>query len=198
MSFIVGLTGGIAVGKSTVSRFLIEHDFQVIDADKITHQAYEKGTVCYQKIIQIFDCLDENQLIDRKKLGNIVFHDHLQKKRLESIVHPYVVSVIKKEIEESKEDIIFLDVPLLFEAHLEYLCDKIIVIYVDEKTQIKRLMERNQIDEENAKHLISQQLSLEEKKDRANYIIDNSDDLVSLYKNIEEMLEVIKHENVFK
>lgn len=198
MSFIVGLTGGIAVGKSTVSRFLIEHDFQVVDADKITHQAYEKGTVCYQKIIQIFDCLDENQSIDRKKLGNIVFHDHLQKKRLESIVHPYVVSVIKKEIEESKEDIIFLDVPLLFEAHLEYLCDKIIVVYVDEKTQIKRLMERNQIDEENAKHLISQQLSLEEKKDRADYIIDNSDDLVSLYKNVEEMLEVIKYGNVFK
>lgn len=198
MTFVVGITGSIAVGKSTVTDYLITHGYRVLDADKITHEAYIKGNECYSQVIQEFDCLDDNGCIDRKKLGDIVFGDSDAKKRLEDIVHPYVVQCLKKGINECHDKIVFLDIPLLYEAHLEYLCDKIIVVYVDKDTQVKRLMNRNRIAKEKALFLIDKQMSIEEKKKKADYIIDNRVYFDDLYKNIEKVLEVIKSEDLFK
>ena len=130
--------------------------------------------------------------IDRKMLGQIVFSDKSKKKQLEDIIHPYVIETLKQGIQECKDELIFLDIPLLFEAKLQYLCDKIIVVYVDEKTQMHRLMERNHIGQEAALHLMRQQITIEEKKKLADYIVDNRCNHEDLYKNIERVLKEIK------
>ncbi len=195
---VIGITGSIAVGKSTVSSYLITHGYQVVDADLISKNALCKGTSCYKKVKDIFHCLNEDGSIDRKALGNIVFYDPEKKKILEDIIHPYVVETMKKVINECQDKLIFLDVPLLFEAKLEYLCDKIIVVYVDELTQINRLMKRNHIDQEQANHLIKQQISIEDKRKMGDYMIDNRQNFEDLYKDIERVLKEIKDEVIYE
>ena len=189
---VIGISGSIAVGKSTVTRYLLTHGYQVLDADKISKEALNVGTSCYQRAVELFGCVNEDLTIDRKALGQIVFSDSTKKKQLEDIIHPYVLETLKQGINECKDELIFLDVPLLFEAKLEYLCDKIIVVYVDENTQMHRLMERNNIDEASALHLMKQQMSIETKKELADYIVDNRFNHEDLYKNIERVLKEIK------
>lgn len=198
MTLVIGITGSIAVGKSTVTNYLLQHGYQVLDADEFSHKALQKGTISYQQVVKTFDCLDNDGNIDRKKLGSIVFNDVSQKEKLEAIIHPYVIECLKKGIEDCCEEMIFLDIPLLYEAHLEYLCDKIIVVYIDEKLQLERLMKRNHIDEDEARLLIASQISIEEKRKLADYVIDNREYFEVLYKRIDEILEVIKDENLFK
>ncbi len=189
---VIGISGSIAVGKSTVTRYLLTHGYQVLDADKISKEALNVGTSCYKRAVELFGCVNEDLTIDRKALGQIVFSDSAKKKQLEDIIHPYVLETLKQGINECKDELIFLDVPLLFEAKLEYLCDKIIVVYVDENTQMHRLMERNNIDEASALHLMKQQMSIETKKELADYIVDNRFNHEDLYKNIERVLKEIK------
>ena len=196
MSRVIGITGSIAVGKSTVTQYLKTHGYCVLDADEISHQALEKESHCYHQIVECFDCLDDNQNISRQKLGQIVFHDPQQKALLESIIHPYVQEMLKKGIEQCQEPFVFLDVPLLYETHMDTMCDDVMVVYVDEKTQLKRLMKRNQIDEKQARLLMSQQISIEKKKEMGNYIIDNRQNFEDLYVQIERVLEVLKNEIV--
>ena len=191
---VIGITGSIAVGKSTVTRYLLMHGYQVLDADKISKEALNVGTACYNKVVSLFNCVNDDLTIDRKALGAIVFSDALKKKQLEDIIHPYVLETLNKGIKECEDELIFLDIPLLFEAKLEYLCDKIIVVYVDENTQMHRLMERNHIDEDAAMHLMKQQMSIEDKKKLGDYIIDNRFNHEDLYKNIERVLKEIKDE----
>ena len=189
---VIGITGSIAVGKSTVTRYLLTHGYQVLDADKISKEALNVGASCYKKVVELFDCVLDDLTIDRKKLGAIVFSDKSKKKQLEDIIHPYVIETLKQGIAKCRDDVIFLDIPLLFEAKLEYLCDKIIVVYVDEDVQMQRLMERNHIDKQAALHLMKQQISIEEKKKLGDYIIDNRCYHEDLYKNIERVLKEIK------
>lgn len=196
MTLVLGITGSIACGKSAVTRYLLDRGYRVEDADVISHHALDQESECYSEIVKNFDCLT-NGKIDRKKLGKIVFNDYKKKELLESIIHPYVIETLKKRIKECNDEMIFLDIPLLYEAHLQYLCDKIIVVYVDEIIQMKRLMNRNHIDEDSALHLMKQQISIEDKKNMADYIIDNRCDLEMLYRRIDEVLEVIKSENLF-
>ncbi|MCD7950493.1 MAG: dephospho-CoA kinase [Erysipelotrichaceae bacterium] len=186
---VIGITSSIAGGKSTVTSYLRQKGYVVLDADEISHHALDKGTRSYYQVKEMFmDCMDEDRNIDRKKLGKIVFNDERLKKQLEDIIHPYVSSTMKKQIQQSHEDVIFLDIPLLYEAHFEYLCDKIIVVYVDEKTQCERLMKRNHIDKDEALHLMQQQISIEEKKKKADYVLDNTLGFEDLYQNIERIL----------
>ena len=195
---VIGLSGSIAVGKSTVTQYLLTHGYQVLDADVISHNALTQGTSAYEKVVSIFDCMNEDGSIDRKQLGNIVFSSQEKKKQLEDIIHPYVIETLQKGIEECQEPLIFLDIPLLFEAHLEYLCDKIIVVYVSEKTQCLRLMNRNHIDEASAMHLIHQQMSIEEKKNKGDYVICNEQNFEDLYQDIERVLKVIHDEVIYE
>ena len=118
-----------------------------------------------------------------------MFHDASLKKKLEDIIHPYVISELKKGIEICQDDVIFLDIPLLYEVHLEYLCDKIMVVYVDEETQIERLMRRNHISRSDALHLMGQQISIEKKKEMADFVIDNRNHYEDLYQEIERVLK---------
>lgn len=198
MTKVIGLTGSIAVGKSTVTQYLLTHGYPVLDADEISRHALDQGTTCYKRVKEIFDCVNADGTIDRKALGAIVFHNSQKKQQLEHIIHPYVIEEIQKGIKACRNHLIFLDIPLLFEAHLEYLCDKIMVVYVDEETQIQRLMKRNHISSEEAKLLMNQQISIEKKKDMGDFVIDNRQKFEDLYKDIERVLKVLKDETIYE
>lgn len=185
---VLGITGSIATGKSTVTTYLRDKGYLVVDSDKLAHDALSIDEDCIVRVKKRFNL--SGDFIDRKALGKIIFNDRKAKKDLETIVHPYVIDKIKEIIKANQEaEMIFLDIPLLFESNLEYLCDKIIVVYLNEQEEIKRLIKRDNIDEAYAKIIIANQMNIEEKKRRADIILDNSGDLKQLYQQIEMMLK---------
>lgn len=193
---IYGITGSIACGKSTVTRYLLDRGWIVIDADQLSREALTFDKESILKVKQLFGCVDDG-IVDRKALGKIVFHDKKAKKQLEDIIHPYVIKKMEEAIEiHQDKDFIFLDIPLLFESHLEYLCDKIIVVYLNEKTQIKRLMKRDKIDETYARTIIANQISSDIKKEKADIVLDNNQDIDDLYSQIKNMMEGIQDGNI--
>lgn len=188
---VIGLTGGIASGKSTVKKYLESLNYVVVDSDSIVSKLYLDKTVI-ESIRNIFgdNCIVDNQ-ISRKELGLIVYHNDILRQKLNDLIHPLVKREIEKAIRNNKQSLIFIDVPLLFEAHFDNLCDEIIVVYVDLKTNIERLMHRDNIDYNYALDKINSQMRLEEKCQKANYIIDNSHDLCYTYKQTNEILKKI-------
>lgn len=193
MTLVIGLTGGIASGKSTVANMLIDKGITVIDADIIAKQAAEKGMPAYRQIIDEFgeDILLENGDIDRRKLGALVFTNEQKRLALNSIVHPAVREEMLKRRDESianQETFVVLDIPLLFESKLESLVDKIIVVSVTKELQLERLTKRNQLTEEEALSRIRSQIPLEEKVSRADNVIDNSGTLEETKQQLEEIL----------
>lgn len=192
MKKIIGITGGISSGKSTVTKYLINKGYYVIDADKISKMITEPGNLGNKLISIHFGASYFNgDILDRKKLGDLIFHNPKKRKELDEILHPIIKKEIISEIEERDEDIIFLDIPLLFEAHFDDLCDSIILVYINKDIQIKRLMERDNISYDMAILKIDSQMSLEEKKKKSDYIINNNSDLINLYKEIDNILERI-------
>lgn len=203
MTVVIGLTGGIASGKSTVANMLKELGITVIDADVEARLAVEPGEAAYKQIVAHFGegILLEDGAIDRAKLGGIIFNNEEERKVLNSIVHPVVRQRMKKKKEAAikrKEDIVIMDIPLLFESKLTDQVERTLVIYVDEETQLKRLMERNQFSKEEAMARIRSQMPLKEKKHLADYIIDNSGTLeqtkAQLYRLLEEWGYKVKEE----
>lgn len=186
---IIGITGSIATGKSTVTSYVRDKGYPVIDSDAIAYYALTKDSDCIQRVKELFDCMDKKGAIDRKKLGKVIFQDAHAKAQLESIIHPYVIQEIQKLIATySTNEVVFLDIPLLYESHLEYLCTKIVVVYVNQELEIKRLMKRDTIDEKYARIIINNQMSIEEKKKRADIVLDNSKGVSYLYTQIDQML----------
>ncbi|WP_338470470.1 dephospho-CoA kinase [Niallia sp. XMNu-256] len=182
MSMIVGLTGGIASGKSTVSNMLKSLGITVIDADIEARQVVEPGEDAYNQIVQHFgnEILLDDGSINRKKLGEIIFNNEGERNVLNRIVHP----AVRKRMLEKKETainhgemLVVLDIPLLFESELTGLVDKIILVYVDEDVQLERLMKRNQYSESEALARIRSQMPLKDKKQRSDFIIDNNGDI---------------------
>ncbi|KUP41529.1 dephospho-CoA kinase [Bacillus halotolerans] len=193
MTLVIGLTGGIASGKSTVANMLIDKGITVIDADIIAKQAVEKGMPAYRQIIDEFgeDILLENGDIDRRKLGALVFTNEQKRLALNSIVHPAVREEMLKRRDESianQETFVVLDIPLLFESKLESLVDKIIVVSVTKELQLERLTKRNQLTVEEALSRIRSQMPLEEKVSRADNVIDNSGTREETKQQLEEIL----------
>lgn len=175
---IIGLTGGIASGKSTVSKMIKELEIPVIDADIIAREVVEIGETAYAKIVDYFGrgILNETGSLDRKKLGEIVFNNDEKRLVLNKIVHPAVRNRINEKIEQQKKTgnkTIVLDIPLLFESKLTYLVDKIIVVFVDQEIQKQRLKLRDQFSEEEALARIASQMPLKEKLALADEVIDN-------------------------
>jgi len=194
-SKIVGLTGGISTGKSTVSKYFIKKGFEVIDADKIAKGALDKESFSYNEIVKYFgqEILDENKNIDRKKMGSIIFSNKEKRNKLNEIVHPFVFESIKQRILESKNEIIFLDIPLLFETYNSYkkyniLFDCIIVVETSLDIQLERLINRDNISEELARQKINSQMSIKDKIERADIIINNDGTIECLYKRADEVL----------
>lgn len=177
---IAGLTGSIATGKSTVAAILESCGAFIIDADKIAYDVVAKGLPAWQAIINHFgrDVLLENGEINRIYLGDIIFNDPGQKHILNCIVHPEVFKEIQRQqfsIENNHPGaVIILDVPLLIESGMHQSLPEVIVVYVPEEIQIKRLMSRNKFSQAEALSRVRSQMSIEEKKEHATIVIDNS------------------------
>ncbi|MED3843772.1 dephospho-CoA kinase [Geobacillus stearothermophilus] len=179
MAFTIGLTGGIASGKSTVSAMMRELGLPVIDADEAARAVVRPGEESYRQIVAAFGpgILRADGEIDRAKLGAIVFNDEQQRKVLNAIVHP---AVRKKMLAEKEAHIrsgaktVVLDIPLLFESGLTHWVDKVLVVYVDDDVQLRRLMARNGFTEEEALARIRSQWPMAEKVKRADAVIDNN------------------------
>lgn len=192
MTLVIGLTGSIATGKSTLANMFKQYGIDVIDADIIAREVVELDQPAYTQIVNAFgtEILDENREIDRKKLGNIIFSDESKRKVLNSIIHPAIrKNMLKKrdELINLGPQCIVLDIPLLFESGLEDYVEKIIVAYVSKETQIKRLMERDDCTKKEALEKINTQISIDEKAERADAIIDNNgsrEDSLAQLKNV--------------
>jgi dephospho-CoA kinase len=194
MSLVIGLTGGIASGKSTVSNMLKEMAITVIDADVEARLAVEKGEPAYQKIIAEFgvDILLDTEEIDRVKLGSIIFHNAEKRQLLNSIVHPEVRNRMNNQVEAAKvrgEQVMVLDIPLLFESNLTHMVEKTILVYVDRDIQLNRLMERNDLSLEDAEARISSQMPLSDKVALADAVIDNNGSLAESRNQLVEILQ---------
>jgi dephospho-CoA kinase len=179
MALTIGLTGGIASGKSTVTRMIRELGIPVIDADQVARDVVKVGEEAYAQIVATFgqDILQANGEIDRAKLGAIVFHNEQERKKLNAIVHPAVRRRMMEEKEayvQNGAKTIVLDIPLLFESELTNFIDKVIVVYVDDEVQLERLMKRNGFSKEEALARIRSQLPLREKIKKADAVINNN------------------------
>ena len=179
MSMIIGLTGGIASGKSTVSQMLRELGFPIVDADAIARKVVEPNKEAYEQIIAYFgnEILNDDKTLHRKKLGTIIFNDELKRKVLNDIVHPAIRKqmVTEKEMYESEgHQTIIFDIPLLFEGDSKYLVDKKLLVYVDEQTQLERLLARDQTTMKDATSRIASQMPLKDKVALADAVINNN------------------------
>jgi dephospho-CoA kinase len=178
MSLVIGLTGGIASGKSTVSAMFADMGITVIDADIEARLAVDIGEKAYNDIVSHFgkSILAEDGAINRQKLGSIIFNDEEKRNLLNSIVHPAVrerMAQKRQTAETANEKAIVMDIPLLFESKLTSLVEKIILVYVDEETQLERLMKRNGYSEAEALSRIASQMPLKHKVELADAVIDN-------------------------
>ena len=193
---ILGLTGGIASGKSTVSNIFKKYGIYIVDADKIAKELGNRKDVIDEigkKISKTV--IDENGIVDRAKLKEIVFSDKSKLEILNKIYHPKIREEFKKiKLNSSKNDIIIFDVPLLFETGMYTLCDKKILVYVNEDIQIERLIARDGITKELAKKIIDSQMSLNEKKSKSNILIENNGSLEELEKKVEMVYKKILEE----
>lgn len=176
---IIGLTGGIASGKSTVSRALRELGAFIIDADEVAHAIQEPGKPAWEDIVEHFGSglLNPDHTINRDKLGAIVFNDPKRLQELNQITHPRIMEQIRLTLQNIKsrqpDAVVFLEVPLLYETHIERICDEVWVVWVDEETEIQRLMNRDGLSREDAIKRIDAQMPLDEKARRADFVIDN-------------------------
>ncbi|WP_299089544.1 dephospho-CoA kinase [uncultured Metabacillus sp.] len=193
MTIVIGLTGGIASGKSTVSNIIKKAGIRVIDADKISREVVEVGQPAYKQIIETFgeEILHEDLTLHREKLGALIFSDETKRKQLNEIVHPAVRQEMLKQTQEEKErqaKAVILDIPLLFESSLTYMVDKTVLVYVNEETQLKRLMERNGFSEEEAMMRINSQMPLKDKVKLSDEIIDNNGSIEETTIQINKLL----------
>jgi len=195
---VIGLTGGIATGKSTVSAILENAGAVIIDADRIARQVVKKNLPAYRQIV---DAFGENVLlpdgeIDRTALGNLIFNDPRKKQLLNSIVHPHVQKESNrqlKQIEKSDPDaLVILDIPLLYETGMHSNLSEVIVVYAPEHIQVKRLMQRDHISQEDALARIRSQMPIEQKKSLATTVIDNSGTLEHARKQTLKIFKRLK------
>jgi dephospho-CoA kinase len=194
MSLVIGLTGGIASGKSTVSNMLKEMAVVIVDADVEARRAVEKGQPAHLKIIEEFgeEILLVNGEIDRQKLGSVIFHDAEKRQLLNGIVHPDVRKRMKDQTEAAirgGEKVVVLDIPLLFESKLTSMVEKTILVYVDRDIQLKRLMERNNLSLEDAEARINSQMPLFDKISLADAVINNNG---SINETKQQLIEILK------
>ena len=191
---IVGLTGGIASGKSTVSNLFRKYGIEIVDADKVAKEVSEKKE-SIEKISNIFekDILDSDGKIVREKLREKAFKNRELLQELNKIIHPQVMEYFKRKKEEnSKDEILIFDIPLLYEAKMEYLCDKIIVVGVDVQKQIRRVVARDGSSEELAKKIIFNQMPLNEKIKKADIVIMNDGTLDELEEKVMKIYRELK------
>ena len=183
----LGLTGGLATGKSTAAEILASLGAEIIDADRIAHQVLEPEGEAYSDVVAYFGrtILIEDGKVDRKKLGRIVFSSPDKRQQLEKLTHPHILAEIERRLEEARESSrIVLEAPLLFETGLEKLVEETWVISARLEIQIARLKRRDGLDREEALRRINAQLSLKEKRKRADLVIENNSTIVELKEKV--------------
>ncbi|WP_339254919.1 dephospho-CoA kinase [Sporosarcina sp. FSL W8-0480] len=190
---IIGLTGSIATGKSTVSRMLKEKGYPIVDADEISRQVVEPGSIVLEKIADAFgkEVIDQNGGLNREKLGSLIFNDQLKREKLNAIMHPAVRQEMIRQKESWLEkgfNTVIMDIPLLFESKLQSYVEKIIVVSATPSIQRDRLMARNNLTGEEADARINSQLPISEKEKGADAVINNNDSLEETERQLDEIL----------
>ena len=188
--YAIALTGGIATGKSTVSKLLKEEGFHIIDADKVAHDMLDENA---EGIAKLFGkAYVKEQQVDRKKLGSIIFNNPQNRQKLEAFLHP----LIKAEIEalaaiyEKVKTPYIIDIPLFFETK-NYDIENVVLVYAPLKIQRERLMKRDGFSKQEADARINTQISIEIKKEKSDFVVDNSEDLPHLKKEVERLMDYI-------
>ncbi|MFO7560322.1 MAG: dephospho-CoA kinase [Desulfobacterales bacterium] len=199
---VAGLTGGIASGKSTVSKMFEKQGAVIIDADRIAHNVVKKGEPAWQQLRNYFGdtILLPNREINRAYLGDIVFNNVAQKKVLNEIVHPFVLEKMAeelKQVEETTRDatLVILDVPLLIESGMHEGISDVILVYIPERLQLERLIARDNISEADATARIKSQMPIDEKKNYAGIVIDNSKSIDETEKRAAEVFRALMNKN---
>ncbi|RHW33464.1 dephospho-CoA kinase [Lysinibacillus yapensis] len=190
---IIGLTGSIASGKSTVAKQLKEYGLPIVDADEIARLVVEPGTPTLHKIAEVFgeEALTQDGRMDRQKIGSIIFHDEEKRKALNSIIHPAIRQEMLRQRDEYLDagaKTVVMDIPLLFESKLQHYVEKILVVSVSEETQLKRLMARNGLSQEDANARIHSQLPMSVKEQGADAVIDNNGTIEETLQQLENIL----------
>lgn len=189
---VIGLTGGIASGKSTVAQMLSELGAVVIDADKAGHEAFRTNTEAWRKVVAAFgeDILDSNNEIDRAKLAQVVFHDPKALKKLNQLMHPLMHEIVEQRIEELRNQgvkVVVLEATLLIEAKWTDLVDQVWVTIAPETVVINRLVTQKGFTEEQARARIRSQTPISERAKQADVVIENNSDLSVLKRRVEEL-----------
>ena len=197
-SLLLGVTGGIATGKTTVVRMLEELGAPVIDFDLLAREVAEPGEPALKDIVGYFgeEILLKDGSLDREKLSGIVFQEEEKRRILESFTHPRIYEAserqVKKIIEKDPNAIIQLDIPLLFEQNLQHMVHKVLVVYIPREKQIARLIEREGMSREEAVDRLKAQLPIDEKLGRADFVINNEKTLEETKKQVEGLWKILK------
>lgn len=185
---IVGITGGIGTGKSSVSKYLISLGYKVIDTDIISKDVSNDLTFLETIEREFGSAYIVNGILDRKKMGELIFNDKDANKKLTSIIHPLIKQRVIEEIKTCHQKLVFIDVPLLYESGFDDLCNQVICVYSTLDKNVDRLMRRDNLTQEEALVRINSQMNLEIKKQKAHFIIDNSLDLCYTYKQVDKVI----------
>lgn len=199
MTYFLGLTGGIATGKTTVSQMLAQQGIPIIDGDQVAHQVLANNQSVQAQIQATFGKqLVQDGQVDRAALGKLVFGNQAALAQLNAITAPVIRETIMTEMAQAKAHqvpLVVLDLPLLYEQHYETVCDGALVIYLPVEKQLARLRARNQLSREDALKRINSQASLAEKRDRADFVIDNQGSLDQLKAQLKTVLEGVRHKS---
>ena len=209
---VIGLTGGIGTGKSTVSQILRNKGFSVIDLDVISHKVIEFPSVV-EKIVKNFgkevlenneNNNDGNRTVSREKLGKIIFSDREKRFTLNSIMHPEILRIMQKKILECKSKnekenkIIFVEIQLLFEVQWEKEFDYILLVAAKRDIQIRRVLERDKRSEKEAWDIINSQMSLDEKRGKSDFVIENDGNIDDLNRKVDKFLKILEQQQFQK
>lgn len=192
-TYIVGLTGGIGSGKSTVADLFGKLDVPLIDADVVARQVVEKGSATLAKIVEHFgnEILTFDGNLDRSKLRQIIFSDNTERLWLNNLLHPAIRQEIRQQITQIKADYLILVVPLLIENNLTSLCDRILVVDIEPAIQIERVMQRDKNNKEMVQRIMQTQVSREERLAYADDIIENNGSLASHFSQLQFQVKLL-------
>lgn len=196
MTYVLGLTGGIASGKSTVSNYLYEQGAVVIDADIVSRQVVRPGAKGLLALVSEFgkQIQNEDGTLNRAALGEIIFNDQKKRDVVNGLLHPLIKEEMLNQVkiaEEKAVDLVVLDIPLLFESKCEQYCDAVLVVDVSPETQKGRLMRRNDFTQKEAQARIDSQMDSADRKKRADFVVNNDASEEKTYQQVDILLEDI-------
>lgn len=196
----IGLTGGIASGKSTVSQYLKDRGYQVLDADQLVHELQQKEGRLYQALLAYFGpvILDEAGNLDRPQLSQLIFSSPETLRKSSELQDHIIRQELRQRYEDlkRKQSVFFMDIPLLYERQYEGWFDKVWLVYVNSDQQLSRLMARNKLSKEEALDRIQAQMSLDEKRVLADAVVDNSGSLTETYSQLDKLLEDLEKDSL--